>query len=214
MRMMKVVAFNGSPKNDGNTYHAIRMVTDELEKRGIEVEIVQVGKNVVRGCIACNWCARNKQDRCVFDDDPANGWIRKIQEADGILLGSPVYFSGINGTLKSFLDRAGYVLSQRPGQLRYKVGAGVIAVRRSGGVAALDQLNHYISYFEMIAPASNYWTVIHGMTPGEVEYDAEGGQIMQVLGRNMAWLMKVIEYGKEQVEEPAVEPKVMTNFVR
>ncbi len=211
---MKVVAFNGSPKNDGNTYRALRMVTDELEKQDICVEIVQVGKQVIRGCVACNWCARNKQDRCVFDDDPVNEWIPKIREADGILLGSPVYFSGINGTLKAFLDRAGYVLSQHPGGLRYKVGAGVVAVRRSGGVAALDQLKHYIDYFEMISPASNYWSAIHGMTPGEVEYDAEGGQIMQVLGRNMAWLMKVIDYGKEVIELPAIEPKVMTNFIR
>lgn len=211
---MKVVAFNGSPKKAGNTFQAIRMVAAELEKKGIEVEIVHVGNQPIPGCMACNMCAKNGDDKCVIIKDEVNLWIAKMKEADGIIFGSPVYFAGINGTLKAFLDRAGYVLGRRPGTLRYKVGTAVVTVRRTGGIAALDTLNHYINYFEMLAPASNYWNVIHGKAPGDVVHDEEGEQIMRVLGRNMAWLMQVVELGRKVVELPEQEAKVMTNFIR
>lgn len=209
---MKVVAFNGSPRAEGNTYHAIRMVADELEKEGIEVEIVHVGNKAVRGCTGCGGCMRNGNDRCVIETDPVNEWIGKMKEADGIIIGSPVYFSGIAGTMKSFLDRSFYVASR--GMLRHKVGASVVAVRRSGGVTTFDQLNHYINYAQMLMPTSNYWNVIHGRTPGEASQDEEGTQIMRVLGKNMSWLMKLVEGGKGAIEAPDAEAKVFTHFIR
>lgn len=209
---MKVVAFNGSPKKEGNTYHAIKIVAEELEKEGIEVEIIHVGNKVIRGCLACDGCVRNENERCVIDNDEVNEWIQKMKEADGIILGSPVHFSGIAGTMESFLDRAFYVASK--GMLRHKVGAAVVAVRRSGGVTTFEQLNNYINYSEMLMPTSNYWNVIHGTAPGEAIEDEEGTQIMRVLGKNMAWLMKLVQSGKETVKEPEKENKVFTNFIR
>lgn len=211
---MKVVAFNGSPKKAGNTYNAIRTVAAELEKEGIEVEIVHVGNKVIRGCIACGGCSRNQNERCVIDKDEVNEWIQKMKEADGIILGSPVYYSAIAGTMKSFLDRAFYVASVNGGMFRHKIGASVVAVRRSGGIPVFDQLNNFINYSEMIMPTSNYWNVAYGTNPGEVTQDEEGMQIMRVLGKNMSWLMKVVEAGKSQVEESEKEDKVFTNFIR
>lgn len=211
---MKVVAFNGSPKKAGNTYNAIRTVAAELEKEGIEVEIVHVGNKVIRGCIACGGCSRNQNERCVIDKDEVNEWIQKMKEADGIILGSPVYYSAIAGTMKSFLDRAFYVASVNGGMFRHKIGASVVAVRRSGGIPVFDQLNNFINYSEMIMPTSNYWNVAYGANPGEVTQDEEGMQIMRVLGKNMSWLMKVVEAGKSQVEESEKEDKVFTNFIR
>ncbi|WZL72477.1 flavodoxin family protein [Clostridiaceae bacterium 35-E11] len=209
---MKVVAFNGSPKREGNTYHAIKMVTEELEKEGIEVEIIHVGDKTIRGCLACNACRRNRDEKCVIDNDEVNEWIQKMKEAEGIILGSPVHYSAIGGTMKSFLDRAFYVAGN--GMLRHKVGAAVVAVRRSGGVTTFEQLNNYINYSEMLMPTSNYWNVIHGTVPGDAVEDEEGKQIMSVLGKNMAWLMKLVENGKETVKAPERENKVFTNFIR
>lgn len=209
---MKVVAFNGSPKKEGNTYHAIKMVAEELEKEGIEVEIIHVGNQTIRGCLACSACVRNQNEKCIIDNDEVNELIQKMKEADGIILGSPVHYSAIAGTMKSFLDRAFYIAGK--GMLRHKVGAAVVAVRRSGGVTTFNQLNNYINYAEMLMPTSNYWNVIHGTAPGEVAGDEEGRQIMRVLGKNMAWLMKLVENGKETIKEPDRENKIFTNFVR
>ncbi|AUN13827.1 MAG: flavodoxin family protein [Paraclostridium sordellii] len=211
---MKVVAFNGSPHKKGNTYNAIETVAKELEKEGIEVEIVHVGNKAIRGCMACGGCSRNQNERCVLDKDEVNEWIQKMKEADGIILGSPVYYSAIAGTMKSFLDRAFYVASSNGGMFRHKVGASVVAVRRSGGIPVFDQLNNYINYSEMIMPTSNYWNVAYGTAPGEVTQDEEGMQIMRVLGKNMAWMMKVVEAGKSQVKENEKEDKIFTNFIR
>ncbi|CEQ17850.1 flavodoxin family protein [Paraclostridium sordellii] len=211
---MKVVAFNGSPHKKGNTYNAIDTVAKELEKEGIEVEIVHVGNKAIRGCIACGGCSRNQNERCVLDKDEVNEWIQKMKEADGIILGSPVYYSAIAGTMKSFLDRAFYVASSNGGMFRHKVGASVVAVRRSGGIPVFDQLNNHINYSEMIMPTSNYWNVAYGTAPGEVTQDEEGMQIMRVLGKNMAWMMKVVEAGKSQVKENEKEDKIFTNFIR
>lgn len=211
---MKVVAFNGSPKKEGNTYHAIKLVTEELEKEGIEVEIVHVGNQVIRGCMACNGCARNQDEKCVMQGDSVNEWIQKMKEADGIILGSPVHYSGIAGTMKSFLDRAFYVSSSNGNLFRHKVGAAVAAVRRSGGVTTFEQLNNYINYSEMLMPTSRYWNVIHGTAPGEALQDAEGVQIMKTLGKNMAWLLKLKDNGNDKVEAPKIEEKVTTNFIR
>ncbi|AGK98985.1 flavodoxin family protein [Clostridium pasteurianum] len=211
---MKVVAFNGSPNKNGNTYEAIKVVAAELEKENIEVEIVHVGNKVIRGCLACGGCSRNMNEKCVIQNDEVNEWIQKMKEADGIILGSPVHYSAIAGTMKSFLDCAFLVTSVNNGMLRHKVGASVVAVRRSGGVSTFSQLNNYINYSEMVMPTSNYWNVGYGTAPGEVAQDEEGNQIMRVLGKNMAWLMKIVDFGKDHVEESKKEDKIFMNFIR
>jgi multimeric flavodoxin WrbA len=212
--MMKVVAFNGSPRKKGNTVGSLNTVLSELEKQGIETELIHVGQEKVRGCLACYKCAAKHNERCATEDDPVNDWIQKIKMADGILLGSPVYFSGVAGTMKSFLDRAFLVSSMNKSLFRHKVGASVVAVRRSGGIPTLNTLNHYLLYSEMFIPGSNYWTVAHGLNPGEMEQDGEGKQIMEVLGRNMAWLLKLMEAGRNSVPPPEPVAKIMTNFIR
>lgn len=211
---MKALAFNGSPRKEGNTYHAIKIVTSELEKEGIETEIIHVGNKTIRGCIACGQCVKNKNEKCAITGDEVNEWIQKMKEADGIILGSPVHYSAIGGSMKSFLDRAFYVASVNDSMLRHKVGASVVAVRRSGGIPTFDQLNIFMNYSEMVMVTSNYWNVIHGTRPGEVLEDEEGVQIMRVLGKNMAWVMKLIENGKNHVQAPEKERKILTNFIR
>jgi multimeric flavodoxin WrbA len=211
---MKVLAFNGSPNREGNTWHAINIVTAELEKEGIETEIIQVGNQVIRGCSACGQCFKNKNQQCAMPGDDVNVWIQKMKLADGIILGSPVHYAAMGGTMKSFLDRAFYVTSVNDSMLRHKVGAAVVAVRRSGGLPTFDQLNNYLCYSEMLLPTSNYWNVIHGMRPGEATQDSEGVQIMRVLGKNMAWLLKLVDNGKGSVLPPEREAKCYTNFIR
>lgn len=211
---MKVIGFNGSARKKGNTACSLNTVFAQLETAGIETEMIHVGKEKVRGCIACYGCVKNQDEACTLKDDPVNEWIQKMKEADGILFGSPVYFSGVAGTMKSFLDRAFFVSSVNGGLFRQKVGAAVAAVRRSGGIPTVDSLNHYINYSEMIMPSSNYWNVAHGLNPGEMEQDDEGKQIMEVLGKNMAWIMNVIAAGKEQFPAPETTAKTMTNFIR
>ena len=211
---MKVVAFNGSPKKNGNTYHSLQMVGEELIKNGIDFEIIHVGNKSIRGCLACGRCAVNKDEKCSIATDQVNEWIQIMKEADGILLGSPVHFSGMGGTMKSFLDRAAYVASVNDFMFRHKVGASVVSVRRSGGSATFDSLNHYINYSQMFMPASNYWNIIHGTTPGEVKVDEEGKQIMSVLGKNMAYLMKALDAAKDTVKVHEYEGKIFTNFIR
>jgi multimeric flavodoxin WrbA len=210
---MKAVAFNGSPNKEGNTYHALRMVTAELESAGIETEIVHVGNKVIRGCIACGQCVKNRNEQCAITGDEVNEWVQKMKGADAIILGSPVHYAAMAGTMKSFLDRAFYVTSVNDSMLRHKVGASVVAVRRSGGLPTFDQLNNYLCYSEMLLPSSNYWNVIHGTRPGEVNQDAEGVQIMRVLGKNMAWLMRLAENGKGSITPPEREAKTFFNFI-
>jgi len=211
---LKVVGFNGSARKKGNTVCSLKTVFAELEKAGIETEMIHVGKEKIHGCIACEGCIKEQNETCVINDDPVNEWIQKMKAADGILLGSPVYFSGVAGIMKSFLDRAFFVSTVNGGLFRHKVGAAVAAVRRSGGIPTVNALNQYINYSEMIMPSSNYWNVAHGLKPGEMEQDGEGKQIMEVLGRNMAWIMTVIEYGKERFPAPEAVAKTMTNFIR
>lgn len=211
---MKVIGFNGSARKKGNTAGSLSTVFAELEKAGIETEMILVGKEKIKGCIACHGCVKNQNEACTMKDDPVNEWIQKIKEADGVLFGSPVHFSGVAGTMKSFLDRAFFVSSVNGGLFRHKVAAAVAAVRRSGGISTVETLNHYINYSEMIMPSSNYWNVAHGLNPGEMEQDGEGKQIMEVLGKNMAWIMKVIGYGKKQFPAPEPVAKTMTNFIR
>lgn len=208
---MKVIAINGSPKANGNTHTALTLVGEQLQKEGIEFEIIQVGNKLIRGCMACGACAKNLNEQCIVQDE-VNDCLQKLKTADGILLGAPVHYAGIAGTMKSFLDRLFYVAGVNGGLFRHKVGASVVAVRRSGGVPTFDALNHYITYAEMLMPGSNYWNVIHGREPGEVLQDHEGNQVMRVLGKNMAWLLKLAAAGKAQA--PEREDKIVTNFVR
>ena len=212
--LMKVVAINGSPRREGNTYHALKMVGDELVANGIEFEIIHVGNKMIHGCMACNKCAVNKDEKCVVKTDDLNLWIAQMREADGIIVGSPVHYSGIPGTMKSFLDRAFYVAGMNGGLFRHKVGAAVVAVRRTGGSATFDSLNHFLNYSEMVIATSNYWNVIHGRTPGEAIQDTEGVQIMRILGKNMAWLLKMKEATASTIPVPEREKKEMTNFIR
>jgi len=211
---MKVVAFNGSPKKEGNTYHALLLVTKELEKQGIETEIAHVGNKKIMGCTACGQCKKNQDEKCIIKTDNVNLWIQKMKEADGILLGSPVHYASLGANLKSFLDRAFYVSGSNGNLFRHKVDASVVAVRRSGGLPTFNELNNYLNYSEMMIPTSNYWNVIHGTSPGKVLKDKEGVQIMQVLGKNMGYLLKIMEYGKANVEAPEQEDKIYTNFIR
>lgn len=210
---MKVVAFNGSLNEKGNTYQALKMVGAELEKGGGELEIVQVGGKPLRDCMACEQCAKNKNECCVLPGDEVNQWIQKMKQADGIILGSPVHYSGVAGAMKSFLDRAFFVSGSNGNLFRHKVGAAVVAVRRSGGMPTFYQLNNYLLYSEMLLPTSNYWNVIHGTAPGEVTQDLEGVQIMRVLGKNMAWLLKLVRYGKEACPPPEREDKTLFSFI-
>ena len=211
---MKTIAFNGSPNKNGNTFHAIRMVADELATEGIDTEIVHVGNKAIRGCIACGQCAKKRNEQCVQEGDEVNDWIQKMKGADGLIIGSPVHFSAIGGTMKSFLDRAFYVTGVNDRMLRHKVGAAVVAVRRSGGLPTFNQLNNFLCYSEMLLPTANYWNVIHGTRPGEAVQDEEGRQIMRTLGRNMAWLMKLVDHGRKTIAPPELEEKIYMSFIR
>ncbi|WP_281283474.1 flavodoxin family protein [Thiospirochaeta perfilievii] len=164
--------------------------------------------------MACGKCSKTLDEKCSIISDPVNNVIQKMKFADGIILGSPVHYSAIGGTMKSFLDRVFLVTGVNKSMLAHKVGASVVAVRRSGGLPTFDQLNNYLNYSQMILPTSNYWNVIHGASPGEVLEDEEGIQILRVLGKNMAWLLKIIDFGKEKNPKPLIERKVYTNFIR
>jgi multimeric flavodoxin WrbA len=211
---MKVLAINGSPKKEGNTFHALQMVGEELIAGGAGFGILHIGHKMIHGCTACGKCAENRDEKCTLKTDDLNLWIQQIKEADGIILGSPVYYSGIPGTMKSFLDRVFYVAGANGGLFRHKVAAAVVAVRRTGGSVTLDSLYHYLTYTEMILATSSYWNVIHGRNPGEVGQDGEGVQTMRMLGKNMLWLLKMKEAAAGSLAAPAREPKVVTNFIR
>jgi len=211
---MKVIAINGSPNKEGNTFQALNMVGNELKENGIEFEILHIGHKMIHGCMGCGKCSINKDEKCVIKTDDMNQWIQQIKDVDGIIIGSPVYYSGIPGTMKSFLDRLFYVSGSNGSLLRHKVGAAVVAVRRTGGSVTFDSLNHYLTYSEMIIATSNYWNVIHGRVAGEVNKDDEGKQIMRILGKNMAWLLKMKEATASTIEPPKKEKKEYTHFIR
>lgn len=192
---MRVVAFNGSPRRDGNTSAMLRLVGEELAREGVDCEVVQLGGHKFRGCTACGACRKlgeSDKPRCVIDDDPINGYLGLLENADGILLGSPVYFANVTTEVKAFIDRVGYVSRNRPSLLRRKAGAAVVSVRRCGGIFAFDAINHFFTINEMIVPGSSYWNMTLSMQPGDWEKDAEGIETMRTLGRNMAWLLKRI----------------------
>jgi len=187
---MKVVAFNGSPRKKGNTGILIRCVFQELEREGIETQMVQLAEKKIRGCAACFKCFENQDKRCAVKDDGLNECIEKMIEADGIILGSPTYFSNVTAEIKALIDRAGMVSSANGFLFQKKVGAGIVAVRRAGGVFAFYALKHFFLYNQMIVPGSCYWNVGMGLDCGDVEKDEEGLNIMKCLGQNMVWLLK------------------------
>jgi multimeric flavodoxin WrbA len=187
---MKVVAFNGSARRKGNTALLLDHVTAELNKEGIQSEIVHLAGKSIQGCIACMKCHRNKDRRCTVDTDYLNECIAKMDAADGILLGSPTYFADVSTEMKALIDRAGMVAKANDDMFRRKVGAAVVAVRRAGAIHAFDSMNHFFLIGQMIVPGASYWNIGIGLDRGDVAADSEGLQTMDTLGQNMAWLMK------------------------
>ena len=187
---MRVVAFNGSARRGGNTAILLRYALNELEKKGIETELVELAGAKIHGCLACRKCSTKKNRRCSQEgDDIGNLCIEKMDAADGILLGSPTYVADISPEIKALMDRACLVSRANGGMFRRKVGAAVVAVRRAGAIHAFDALNHFFLISEMIVPGSSYWNIGIGWEAGEVEKDEEGIRTMKVLGQNMAWLL-------------------------
>ncbi len=191
---MKVVAFSGSGRKDGNTSLLLKIVLNELGAEGIETELVQLAEgNPIQGCVACYKCMQQKNMKCAIETDPFNEYFAKISKADGLLLGSPVYFSDITAGMKALIERCGLVGRANGNVLKRKVGAGVIAVRRAGSNHALASLNYLFLISEMIIPGSSYWNMALGRNPGDVMNDAEGIETMKTLGKNMAWLLNKVQ---------------------
>lgn len=203
---MKVLLINGSPKKNGCTYRALKEVADVLNKEGIDTEIVYIGGNEIRGCISCGYCRKN--GKCVFNDI-VNEVSNKFKDCDGIVIGTPVYYAGMNGTLKSFLDRLFYSANY---DKSFKVGCSVISSRRAGSTSAFDEINKYFTISNMPIVSSTYWNEVHGKDYNDVNLDLEGLQTMRNLGRNMAFLIKSIELGKVEFGIPKIEREYITNF--
>lgn len=189
---MKVLGISTSPRKDGNTATIIRTVFAELEKHGIETELLQTAGQPVRGCMACYACFKNKDRRCVIKDDFINDYIAKMAAADGIILGSPTYFADVNTEMKALIDRAGFVSRANDYIFKHKVGAAVTAVRRGGATHTFDTMYHFLHYSQMFLVGASYWNMVYGREVGEVAKDDEGMLNMKVLGENMAWLLKKI----------------------
>lgn len=187
---MKVVAISGSARKDGNTAILLGYVLKELEGEGIETELVQLAGKKIHGCIACGKCWENKDGRCAVDNDVLNSCLEKMTQADGILLGSPTYFTDVSTEMKALIDRSGFVARANGHLFKHKVGAAVVAVRRAGSIHVFDTINHFFLISQMIVPGSIYWNMGFGLDKGDVEKDEEGIKTMQALGQNMAWLLK------------------------
>jgi len=193
---MKVVAFNGSARKDGNTAILIRHAFAELEREGIETELVQFSGEIIRGCTACFKCFGSKDRRCAVSTesgDIINDCIARLAAADGVIIASPTYFADVSAETKAFIDRAGMVARANASLYRRKVGVAVVAVRRGGAIHAFDSINHFFLISEMIVPGSSYWNIGIGRNVGEVEQDEEGVKTMADLGRNMAWLLQKLQ---------------------
>lgn len=186
---MKVVAFNGSARKDGNTAMLLSTVLGELKKEGVETELVQLAGKTLQGCIACYRCFERKDRRCAVNVDALNDCIEKMLGSDGIVLGSPTYFSDVSANMKALIERAGMVARANGDMFKRKVGAAVVAVRRAGASHAFSSINHFFLIGQMIVPGSSYWNIGVGREKGEVERDAEGMKTMRDLGQNMAWLL-------------------------
>lgn len=204
---MKVLLINGSPNEKRCTYTALSEVAGALEAQGVETEIAWIGRNPVRGCLGCGGCSKRGDNRCIFDDDMVNGLIEKAVAADGLVVGTPVFYAGANGALLAVLDRMFYAASKA---LRFKPAAAVASARRAGTTPAIDQVNKYFQICCMPVVTSTYWPMVHGQSAEQVREDAEGMQIMRGLGTNMAWMLQATA----SVPVPEVERKIMTNFIR
>jgi multimeric flavodoxin WrbA len=211
---MKVVAFNGSPRKGGNTEALLKRVCDRLEKHGIETEIIKVGGELLSGCTACGACFKTQNMSCIIYNDDINSWIKKMVEADGILLGSPTYFSDMTPEMKTLIDRAGYVTLANGSALKGKVGAAVSSARRGGSINTINSMSHFFTISQMIIPGSSYWNMGYGAARGEVEQDVEGMQTMDNLGENMAWIMKCIDAAKATIPFPDNDRSQQMNFIR
>ena len=205
---MKVLLINGSPKENGNTAFALNQMCEVFDQMGIETETIHVGNQLIRGCQGCGACY--KLGKCVIDD-VVNETAQKLAQADGMVIGSPVYYASPNGTLISFLDRLFYSNSA---DLRMKVGVSIVCARRGGTTAAMDVLNKYFTISQMPVASSSYWNIIHGGKPGQAAEDAEGIRTMRNLAKNMAYMMKAFAAAKDTIALPENEPKVFTNFIR
>ena len=205
---MKVLLINGSPRRNGCTFTALSEVEKTLHLEGIETELVQLGAKAVQGCIACGRC--KTLGRCVFDD-LVNETAPKLEAADGLVVGSPVYYASANGSLIAFLDRLFY---STPFDKTMKAGAAVLSCRRGGASATFDEINKFFTISGMPVASSQYWNSVHGRTAEDVKKDLEGMQIMRTLGKNMAFLMKSIALGREKYGLPEKEPHVFTDFIR
>jgi len=194
MKTIKVIAFNGSARKDGNTAMLINYVLNELNHEGIKTELIQLAGTQIKGCSACMRCSVNKDMKCVIKNDSMNRYIKKMANADGIILASPTYMSDITANMKAFIERAGIVARANNEPFRYKVGAAVVSVRRGGAIHAFDTLNHFFLIRQMIVPGSLYWNIGIGREIGEVKSDDEGIKTMTILGQNMAWLLKKLHY--------------------
>jgi multimeric flavodoxin WrbA len=190
---VKVVAFNGSARKDGNTAALINLVFGELRKEGIETELYQLAGKKIRGCMACYKCFQNKDQRCSVTNDVLNECIEKMLEADGIILGSPTYFANVTTEIKALIDRAGLVAKANGEMFRRKAGAAVVAVRRAGSIHVFNSINHFFFISQMVVPGASYWNLGIGRDKGDVEADEEGIRTMKVLGENMAWLLKKVQ---------------------
>ncbi|MEW5894747.1 MAG: flavodoxin family protein [Candidatus Omnitrophota bacterium] len=197
---MKVVAFNGSPRKGGNTSQMIQIVLKELEHEGIQTELVEMAGNHLYGCKACYACKDKQDQKCIIQNDLCNEYIAKMVEADGIILGSPTYFSNVSSEMKALIDRAGIVGRANGDMFKRKIGAAVVAVRRAGAVNTFNSINHFFFIEQMIVPGSIYWNLGIGRAPGEVLEDEEGVETMKVLGKNMAWLLKAVQRENEKTE--------------
>lgn len=202
---MKITAFIGSPRRDGNTVCMIRHLFEVLNAEGIETEMVQVGGNQIHGCVACYKCFEKKNGRCSNEKDMVNDCIEKMRQSDGIILASPTYFADITPEMKALMDRAGFVSMANGRFLKRKLGAAVVAVRRGGAIHAFDSMNHLFLICEMIIPGSCYWNVGIGREKGEVEKDEEGIRTMRVLGENIAWLLKKLDAARAAELDPPVQ---------
>ncbi|MDR2892408.1 MAG: flavodoxin family protein [Deltaproteobacteria bacterium] len=206
---MEVLLINGSPHPKGCTYTALSVVAEQLEKNGVATQIMHIGNKPIHDCIACGKCAES--GLCIFNDDPVNECAALLKKADGLVVGSPVFYASASGSINSFMDRLFFLKSD---PYRLKPAAAVVSCRRGGASAAFDNLNKYFTISQMPVVSSQYWNAVHGNTPEEVMQDAEGLQIMRTLGRNMAWLLKCIEAAKGKIPFPEEEEGVMTNFIR
>jgi multimeric flavodoxin WrbA len=189
---MKVVAFNGSARKDGNTAILLNLVLDELKGEGMDTEVIQLAGEPLAGCIACYKCIKNKDQKCAVDNDRINDYIAKMHQAEGILLGSPTYIADVTAPMKALVERSTIVSRANGEMFKRKVGAGVVAVRRAGAIHAFSSLNYFFLINQMIIVGSSYWNIGIGMAPGDVRNDREGLQTMKTLGQNMAWLLKKI----------------------